>query len=157
KYRFEDLPPGELELVVVAANQSRVKRRIEVVAAEAHVWDAVLANEGLVHGRLLDHAGGPLAGWFVARKGSDRFATTGANGRFGAPGGSEAGTWRRARPRLTSPPVRVRFDDVVPGETVRTFVVPAESAPSARIRGRCLAPDGAPLADAVLNVHQEDL
>jgi hypothetical protein len=49
----------------------------------------------------------------------------------------------------------MRIPDVLPGEDERTFVVPADRAASARVRGQCVDPDGAPLAEVTIDCEQD--
>jgi hypothetical protein len=156
-FTFEDLPPGELEVVASHPQLSSVAHRLAIAGDETHTWECVLTAERLVNGRLLDHMGEPLAGWFVQRPYGGRFASTDAEGRFVCTECDAAANTLLVRPGLGYVPVRARFEEVLPGPHEQTFAVPAESAPSAHLRGRCLAADGSPLAGAILNLHQEDL
>lgn len=154
-FRFADLPPGDLDVVVTHARHSRQAHRITVAGTEAHAWDCVLTAAGVVRGRLLDAEGKPLGGWFVQRPRSARFGRTDDDGRFTCAGCAPRGNVLLVRPRSGLEPVRARFADVAAGPDEQTFVVPAGSGPSAHLRGRCLGPDGAPLPGVVMHLHQE--
>jgi RNA polymerase sigma-70 factor (ECF subfamily) len=155
-FRLADLPAGEIAVDVTAPGFPRHRQTIAFNGGEEQRLDVVLRSGPAIRGRLVDHRDSPLAGWWVSCLGASRRSKTDAEGRFvlfECDAGDNVMVVR-AEPGFV--PERTRFVDVQPAEPEQTFVVPADSAPSARLHGRCVGPDGAALADARLELSQHD-
>lgn len=153
-FRLDDLPRGELTFRVTAPAFSQQEQTFSFAGSEVQQWDVVLHDEHTIRGCLVDHDGQPLANWWVARCGASRRAKTDAQGCFVIAECDADGNELIVRETMGFVPERTRFADVEPAPGQQTFVVPADSAPSAQMRGRCVDSEGAPLADAMLQLTQ---
>jgi hypothetical protein len=113
-----------------------------ITGTETQHWDVVLKLDQAIHGRLLDHHGEALTGWYVNQPGGDRHSVTDASGRFVIVDCTATDNTLFVRCQNPFRPVRVRFAGVRASAEEQTFTVPSESAPSARIAGQCCGPDG---------------
>lgn len=150
-YRFANLAAGKL---LVTAVDPRGAKGVDMRTFTAHpgdalTWDPRLTNELTIHGRLLDEAGAPLAGWRLVAHGDEGVpspdsGTTGDDGAFRLTGCAPApyklhvlapgDSWYA--PILTRPGVE-------PSPTPLELRVPRAQAPSCRVDGR-IADDEAP-------------
>lgn len=153
---LHDLPLAPAEVSVAAPGLPKQTRSFTFASGEQQRWDIVLAKGLRIRGRLVDEAGAPLAAWWIGRAGADRRAKTDEQGHFVVAGCEATGNRLIVHDDWGFAPAILRFDDVLPSERERDFVVPAASMPSARVRGQCLAPDGSPLAEVTFDCHQGD-
>jgi hypothetical protein len=153
-FRFDDLPRADLLVTVRAPDFPAQQRTFTFHGGEEQRWDVVLQATIAIHGRLVDHEGQPLAGWWLMTPGAHHHQITKADGRFTVVDCAADDNTLVAVPQPFTP-VRMRFLHVQPMEREQTFTVPADSAPSAHLRGRCVGPDGAPLANAKLGLYQD--
>ena len=158
-FRFDDLPPGDLEFEAIAAGFPPQTRSFTFnfagTAAETWQWDVVLETGAVIHGRLVDHLDQPLADWWVNVSGATRRVRTDAEGRFGLVGCAPADNTLIVRAGFGFVPERTRFFPVQAGEHEQTFVVPAATAPSAHLRVQCVTGEGGPLADVSFGINQD--
>lgn len=153
-FRFEEVPAGEVTLKITAAGFPRQQRTITFHGGETQSVDAVLQVGAAIRGRLVDEQGLPLAAWWIGLAGGERRDKTDRDGRFVLADCGAGDNELVVRERTGFVPERLRLRQVQPQEAEQTFVVPAASAPSAQLRGRCVGPDGELLADARLHVEQ---
>ncbi|MCC7065447.1 MAG: sigma-70 family RNA polymerase sigma factor [Planctomycetes bacterium] len=149
---LRDLPPGPIEFSVQAPGRAKQQRTLVFVGGEQQTLDVVLGKGLRIGGRLLDAARQPLASWWLSLP-EGRRARTDAEGRFVLTNAAPVGNVVVVRADFGFVPEVLRFEDVVAGED-RTFEVPADRMPSARVRGQCLAADGTPLAGVGLDLQQ---
>ncbi|HEX6811403.1 MAG TPA: carboxypeptidase regulatory-like domain-containing protein [Planctomycetota bacterium] len=154
-FRIEDLPPGETTLEVIAKDFPRQSRTFAIAGTETHEWQVVLKREHAIRGRLVDHAGAALANWFVQLPRADRRTKTDAEGRFLLAECQAAGNTLIVRDQHGFVPERCRITGVAASEQEQVFTVPADSAPSARVTGRCIVPAGMPLDGIGLELGQD--
>ncbi|HZN41953.1 MAG TPA: sigma-70 family RNA polymerase sigma factor [Planctomycetota bacterium] len=155
--RFTGMPPGPRKVVVNQQKFAAFEREVVFPATGELVLDVELRTGHTVKGRVLDHQGKPLAKWWVDLGYGRRRVTTDDEGRFTLPDAAETGNSVYVRPTMGFVPFRLRVEGVAADEGERTFVVTADCAPSARVRGRCLAIDGTPLGGVALGLWQEHM
>jgi RNA polymerase sigma-70 factor (ECF subfamily) len=155
--RFSGMPPGPRKVSVYHEKFTRFEREVVFPETGEVVLDVELGVGHTVKGRVLDHQGKPLAKWWVDLGYGRRRVTTDDEGRFLLPDAAEAGNKVYVRPTMGFEPYRLRVEGVAADEGERTFVVAADCAPSARVRGRCLAVDGTPLGGVAVGLWQEHM
>jgi hypothetical protein len=153
--RFAGMPPGPRKVFVIAQKFARFERDVVFPATGELVLDVELGTGHIVKGRVLDHQGKPLARWWVDLGYGRQRVTTDGDGRFTLPEAAPAGNTVYLRPSMELVPFSLRVEGVAADEAERTFVVTADCAPSARVRGQCLAVDGTPLGGVVVGLFQE--
>ena len=152
-FRFEDLPRGEMTVDVKTAGFPSQQRAFTFVGTELQTWEVVLQPGDAIRGRLVDQSGQPLVGWWVQTRGANRCAKTDDDGRFVIAEPTDSALVVRDQMGFVAE--RTRFEDVHPAPHEQSFVVPADSAPSAHLRGVCRDPDGSPLPDVELSLDQD--
>lgn len=154
-FRFEDLQLGSRGFQAAAKGYARQRRTLDLVGGAEQRWDIVLESRHRIRGRLVDHQGRRLAGWWVGLSKARRRIRTDAEGRFIAAEADTAANTLLVRAEPGFAPIVARFDDVVASETERTFVIGPEHAATARLRGRLVDDAGNPLVDAEVQLEQE--
>lgn len=154
-FRFVDLPAGDLEFEAIAAGFPPQTHTFTFAGAETWQWDVALEAGAAIHGRLVDHQDQPLADWWVNVPGTMRRVRTDAAGRFLIAGCAPADNTLIVRAGGGFVPERTRFAPVPAGEQEQTFVVPAATAPSARLRVQCVTGEGGPLTDVSFGIRQD--
>ncbi len=153
--RLDGLVAGPGTLRVTHPECATLERAVEIPAGGELRVDLTLERGLVVRGRLVDERAEPLVDWSVDLGHGRRRASTGRDGRFVLLDAAATGNTVFARPSKGFVPIALRVPDVDAGEHERTFVVGADRAPSARLRGICLAADGTPLAGANVALSQE--
>lgn len=155
--RIPGVPPGQRKVSVYKEKFARFEREVAFPATGELVLDVELGAGHTVKGRVLDHQGKPLAKWSVDLGHGRSRVMTDNEGRFTLPEAAETGNKIYVRPSMGFEPYRLRVEGVAANEGERTFVVTADTAPSARVRGRCLAVDGLPLGGVAVGLWQEHM
>jgi len=155
-YRLSGLPPGEVEVHAARPGWGRAGTKLVVKGGEVLQWDAVLAQDREIGGRVLDENGSPLAGYSVlaeekvgkgARRASQKMLKTDEEGRFRIP-------------ELSNLPYRILVfepesqfpclfaDGILPGTDDVVVEVEREALSSASVAGKVLDPAGSPAGGA---------
>ncbi len=143
RYRFDDLPAGELTLSIHSPQHGSMEPTILLTSGRPHEVDFRLDAGLRIEGELVDHRGQPLENWVIAERGTaGAFARADRGGAF-VLNNCEAReyTLEVYPPSFVGPAVRT-VQHVLPGAAELTIEVPREALPSARITGRVLMPDG---------------
>jgi RNA polymerase sigma-70 factor (ECF subfamily) len=160
EFRVADLPAGTLTLHVQARERGSARVQVRLHAGQQTSCEVRLAPGHVIAGRLLDHAGSPLAGWLLTAERPEaagcgyQLYRSGADGAF-------------AIPDLEDRPYRLlvfdgrrpfsartlAVDDVRPGRG--DVVVPERARRLGSIAGRVLLPDGHPAGEAELGLRQD--
>ncbi len=155
--RFTGLPPGPRKVTVWHQKLGRLEREVVMPAQGELALDIELTPGRTVKGRVLDHRNQPLARWSVDLGYGRARVATDDDGRFTLTDAAPAGNSLFVRPSTGFVPFALRVDGVAADEGERTFVVTADCAPSARVRGLCLAVDGTPLGGVNVGLFQEHM
>jgi RNA polymerase sigma-70 factor (ECF subfamily) len=155
--RFPSLAPGTHKVLVRKDPFPKCERTVEIAAGTTSTIEVRLDRGLEIRGQLVDAAGKPLARWWVDLGYLKRRSPTDEHGRFVLPECAATGNTLHFRSKNGFVPFALRVAGVDVDGRERTFVVGAECAPSARVRGQCLAIDGRPLAGVEVGVFQEHL
>jgi hypothetical protein len=154
-FELRDLTIGENEITVQKREWPQQERTFSFASGEHLTWDVLLTKSLRVCGVLVDARGEPLVGWWLQRPGANRSAKTDGDGRFVVAGCEATGNELIVRKVMGFTPEVLRIRDVAPSEQEQRFVVPDAASPSAWFRGTCVAPDGSPLAEMVIDCVQQ--
>lgn len=161
-YRIANLAAGEYRVFARATNPAAAGRASTVLSlgpnSELH-WDCTLPGALHIVGRALDENGLELAGWVVIARGSegnarDLYDVTDAQGRFRIEDCEDVPYMLELMPPHApdrgSPSAWLA--DVRPGQAEVVLRVDPATAPSARLRGRFVDAQRAPVASASLSL-----
>ena len=159
RYRIHGLRPGTWSLCVYSPRHPpETRHRIHVVVERDRETTAdLLVEQGVtLRGQVVDAEGRAVAGARVkARMGNHEPAVTDPNGRFSLPGLPEEVSVHLDADGKTPVDSGIRFtpDEQRSGLAMRTYCL----KDVARIRGRVLGPDRAPLEGAEVKIWQSGL
>ncbi len=166
-YRIANLAAGEYRVFARATNPTAAGRANTVLNlgpnSEMH-WDCTLPGALRIAGRALDEHGVELSGWTVIARGTGGYArqlydSTDPHGRFTIEGCEDAPYTLELRPAQApehgSP--SAWLVDVRPGPAEVVLRIDPATAPSARLRGRFVDAQRAPVADLWLALHSNTL
>jgi RNA polymerase sigma-70 factor (ECF subfamily) len=155
-YLLEGLPPGEVEVYAERKGWGRAAAKLTVKGLETLRWDAILAQDREIVGRVLDENGLPLPGFLVLAE-----EMLGAGGRKATQTKLKAdGEGRFRIPELSDLAYRILVfeqdntlpcffaDGVRPGPEETVIEVERESLSSAFLLGKVLGPGGDPAGRA---------
>ena len=158
RFRLENLPEGEVELVVEWKERGQARRRFLLESGQLARWDVTLAPFRGLRGRLSTEEGEPVQGWSVAVRSGGRTVgrsdPTGSDGRFRialAEAGpfdvfvDEPGGWR-AFPHLILRGLSA--------EEEHELVIP--NATGGVVEAEVVRADGSPAAGAALLLWHDD-
>lgn len=153
--RFTGMPPGPRKVTGWHQTFGRFERDVVIPEHGELALAIELSPGGTVKGRVLDHQNKPLARWSVDLGFARPRATTDDDGRFTLIGAAAAGNSLFVRPSTGTVPIALRVDGIAADAGEVTLVVTADCAPSARVRGQCLAVDGTPLGGVNVGLFQQ--
>lgn len=160
RFRLDRIPSGSVEVVAEAKDRrGHAAASLKGRAGELVRWDAILKEDLVIRGRLIDETSRPIEGWTleaVPRVALETFPSnpqTAADGRFEIVGCSdvpftvaaypprEPGVRSRGIPAATATGVR-------PGGSELILTVTRSTRPSAFVTGRIVDDQGQPLRGA---------
>ncbi|HEX6811268.1 MAG TPA: sigma-70 family RNA polymerase sigma factor [Planctomycetota bacterium] len=148
-YRLANLPPGDIEVQALHPAWGRVRTRVNAANGGVVDWDAHMPPRATIAGLVLDAAGQPA-------RGADVIAYAGRDERGAHAKADAAGNFcvlpldpgcvyhLRAEVPLADGGIAVATMSGVLAGSVVELRPRAEAAPTARIRGRVVKPDGKP-------------
>lgn len=163
-YGIDAVSAGDVRVEVRVDARAVLANQLTLTADPVQVWDAVIPAAVELSGRVVDTLQQPLVGYWVAAFRSDNEAgdalanplgqaTTDAQGKFtlanleAVPLQVRVGIAASSARRGTRLTVLIE-NGVQPPRTDLLLTVPDDKLPSAGVRGRVFRPDGAPLAQA---------
>ena len=165
-YRLAGLAPGAIELSASARGAGRDAVTLAASDGDELEWDPVIEAGRVLHGRLVDERGQPLAGWGVDVGSGPRGvfwlggfhgqAETDEEGRFRIVSCPDEPLWLTAvSSRFRVPFAEVELDGLRPGDEERLVEVRDAQLATGWITGRTLGPDGRP-ASVQLTLQRAD-
>ncbi len=163
QFLLSDLPAGAVSLLAESHNNAadlfEARSQLSLACGQLETWNPVLRPVRLIHGRLLDSSGRPLAGWRVETRERDRRlqAETDENGAYALPAPEQSTLSELA---FFHPAAGRGFPTRLEAMTLREEQVddlvlePGEAA-VARVTGRVLLPSGQPAVGETLVLQRK--
>jgi RNA polymerase sigma-70 factor (ECF subfamily) len=146
-YRLENLPAGEVTLVVFHEGWGSVSQKLTLAAGGTQRWDARMPARAAITGLVLDSDGLAAGGSCVYgyAPGSSLSATAGATGRFLLSPVHPGQVYEiRAEVRVRGGGYGIARRSAVPAGAEIELRPSADEPPAGRLRGRVLHSDGKP-------------